>query len=1326
MGGPQPQLRTYEPSADHTPPHSLNSDPYVSSIQYDLLDINCNGNAHMTIPDQVHINQVRDALWSRPSAQASVMVGAGFSRNAEKARPDAGLPPLWHEITNQICRTLYQPNDGGRLQKALSEASATGGFLKLAQEYDAAFGRNALHKLIKHLVPDDDFRHGEMHVRLLTLPWRDVFTTNWDTLLESARPDVTARPYSLVQTTADISSATPPRIVKLHGSLPSHYPLIVTEEDYRTYPRKFAPFVNTVQQAMMETIVLLIGFSGEDPNFLHWSGWVRDNMGLLSPKIYLAGWLDLSAHRRQVLTNGNVVPIDLAHHPMAATWPEHLRDRYAADWILHTLECGRPYNPADWPMPTEPKQGPILDILQPVELPPHHEPQEEPSVPSSPDDTEQTLDAVRDILKAWRHNRIAYPGWLTVPGTEQDKMRNKTDEWEPWILGAAPRLNPIDRLDAVRELVWRREALTDRMSSELEQTSSDVLEAVDCETRTLAGTERPDLPWGTIRESWRFVALALVTVARQRFDQECFEQRIRVLSPFIDDHEDVRQRLFHERGLCALYAMDFAAMSDVLEKWRTESSDPVWKMRKASILAEMNRDDEANRLIRIALNEIRQHPSDERSLAGPSREGWALFLAEAFEHEAGDWGQRERRLKRYYRRSAELAVLQCDALDERRICAERMRGHSGDEEEPDFDDGTPQKRFVFSEVRASKSDAARRAIRLTEVVGLPPAANRITIASDLMEHAADELAIHEPRLAASLVLRACHYDGQPILKRVLSKTRIASMPTGAAEAIAKSCLDIMNFGLPRIRNAGGLFWVERLRVALEVLSRVALRSRVEVIVAAFDKAMEYYMSKSIAGHPWLNGPIRNLFTRCWTAMSVSHRTDRVLELIAAPVVGMGGFQATSAGPQQIDPGELLGDEVSPPQRTTGNSHQWTSVVSQLTHCLRSGGEARRRASIRIGYAGLYERLTEDEKAQVADALWHPISDSLPVGTIFPDWAFLLLPQPRFGLAEERFRAKWLDRTTIDLDLRGPRKKPYVIPLDSPENDDSGDPNSIISQVGSAIWQTRTHDQSLSLNEEDRGVLGDLVRWWADTETPPPDSNVDVGLTRLAVLGLRRILSDVRISESVAERLYWKVRKLHESKIPAFELIGVLAGALPDRLDELATTMRTGLVAEDDTFPGSAGGGLYVWITESIDSESHLPQPPEDLVREVGVAIATRRAGVLEWALRIASWIFSEGNQSQRGTIEGLTLQGLQYLAGSLGYDRQRYDLGIQERQVPELRERCAQLALTMGNAGYHQEPAIARWLKTVEEDPLPQVRYARPLSHGSRSPPEGHSKENHK
>ena len=322
----------------------------------------------MTVPDQSHINQVREALWRWPIGGASVMVGSGFSRNADKIAFNADDLPSWQELTRLICNELY-PADDARLRGALAEASATSGFLRLAHEYESAFGRPALHQFIKNAIRDDLFKPSEMHRDLLRLPWRDVFTTNWDTLLEKYRSQISERSYSIVHSVADLPTASPPRIVKLHGSLPSHYPLIFTEEDYRTYPRDFAPLVNTAQQAMMETTFLLIGFSGDDPNFLHWSGWVRDELGESAPKIYLAGWLDLSPHRRQVLMERKVIPIDLAHHPKSGEWPEHLRERYAVEWVLRTLESGRPYDVTEWPTPTDRSSEKIHHLLDPVEVP---------------------------------------------------------------------------------------------------------------------------------------------------------------------------------------------------------------------------------------------------------------------------------------------------------------------------------------------------------------------------------------------------------------------------------------------------------------------------------------------------------------------------------------------------------------------------------------------------------------------------------------------------------------------------------------------------------------------------------------------------------------------------------------------------------------------------------------------------------------------------------------------------------------------------------------------------------------------------------------------
>jgi hypothetical protein len=230
-------------------------------------------------PDIPNVFYIREALWRhKVLGNASIMVGAGFSRNADPASLTARPTPSWSQMAEALCHPLY-PVDDARRQHALREASGTSGFLRLAQEYQEAFGPAALNDKIRSLVPDLDYQPGDLHKRLLRLPWADVFSTNWDTLLERTCIDVFDRSYDIVRTIGEIPFAMRPRIVKLHGTFPAHEPFIFTEEEYRTYPARFSPFVNLVQQSMMETIFCLLGFSGDDPNFLHWSGWCATTLG---------------------------------------------------------------------------------------------------------------------------------------------------------------------------------------------------------------------------------------------------------------------------------------------------------------------------------------------------------------------------------------------------------------------------------------------------------------------------------------------------------------------------------------------------------------------------------------------------------------------------------------------------------------------------------------------------------------------------------------------------------------------------------------------------------------------------------------------------------------------------------------------------------------------------------------------------------------------------------------------------------------------------------------------------------------------------------------
>jgi hypothetical protein len=331
-------------------------------------------------PDWKYIETIRQALWNGSEfGRAAVMVGSGFSRNAEPVGVQVARFPLWGDLVTQLVIRLYPParQSANERDRMVQRASVTSGALRMAEEFESAFGRQKLDELLLEAIPDHNFRPGRMHRLLLDLPWVDVLTTNYDTLLERSAQTLVGRRYSAVRTVDEIPLAMRPRITKLHGTFPAHRPFILTEEDFRTYPRRFAAFVNLAQQTFMENVICLLGFSGDDPNFLHWTGWVRDNLGDSAPWIYLCGLLDLNDSQRRLLYRRNVTPVDLTPLFPKDEFPDaDERQRLAIEWLLLSIEAGKPPDPLDWPSVPGPlsERSPRLPEI----LPPRHDaPQKE-------------------------------------------------------------------------------------------------------------------------------------------------------------------------------------------------------------------------------------------------------------------------------------------------------------------------------------------------------------------------------------------------------------------------------------------------------------------------------------------------------------------------------------------------------------------------------------------------------------------------------------------------------------------------------------------------------------------------------------------------------------------------------------------------------------------------------------------------------------------------------------------------------------------------------------------------------------------------------------
>ncbi|MCY4354642.1 MAG: SIR2 family protein [Truepera sp.] len=1197
---------------------------------------------------------------------------------------------------------------------------------KLAQKYETAFQRPGLYHFLQQQIRDEDFRPGDKHTRLLNLPWRDVFTTNWDRLLERTQVTVQDRTYSVVRNKAEIPPASQPRIIKLHGSFPAQkYPLIVTEEDYRTYPKKFAPFVNTVRQAMMETVFFLIGFSGDDPNFLHWSGWIRDHLEHSAPRIYLAGYLNLSSNERRTLEGQNIFPIDLAGHPKAKAgeWPKHLQHDYATEWILYTLEYGRPYDVTEWPSPRSWQYPPIpkdLEDLKPVVRVASDEPKCEPEVPHQPG-SEDLLNFARQTIEVWSHNRRIYPGWLVIPFST---LRSHCPDWiaenrrERLILQALPKLEPVERLNVIRELTWRREVRMEPISHELESEAVVALGQINCCSRTIKDkdVDRSKVEWVDVREAWREVAVGLVTAARHRFDRKAFDQRIKDLQPFRRDDPKIDHRIHHELCLWAIYSLDFEKLEGLLKDWQTENCDPVWMMCKAAILAEANRIDDAYELFKRALSTIRQSPDDPHSVAGPSREGWALWLAMEFdelrvEEQGANHSDTDPDSDRR-RRWRELAPLKCDALSERRDYIDEVEPDEEKKDAPPFDlddPGVRYLRFSFLNPRVS----ARRAVRLCEVAGLPPLA-----ASYILKRAARKLSTLEQKsereaereMALRLALRSSGSDRESDspLPHLLTRSRLANMPADLARTLANTCARVIKYGLPRMMggDARADRWMGKVSVAMEVLSRLVLRLKTDRIEVAFDKALEYYRDPRISQTVGLERAVKNMLKRSWEVLPEERRAARVLDLLddRAPIVGLDSFEDPEPFSRYPDPGDLLQDKntLPRPDRTSSNESQWQEIVRRLIRGLEAGGAARERASRRLMPVAFWGQLTEDESSRVAQALWsenYTDPDDIPRETSLCHWKFLLLPEPELGLAEQRFRHKWLAANSA------PQAK-------EPSLDD------VLWQVGSAISGLKAYQHPLDLSEDERSYLAKVVEKWSDTPVSSHFEHVSYEVeesvyeedlllrnsTRPALHGLSSILAEVTVSEAVGGKLFEKLQGFGEYDIPGFRLIPGLTKAMPSRLDELVSAMRMGLVSNNAELATSSLQGLRYWLEISGEKATQVEPPPDDLVRETGLIIATRRKMSLEEALVVAKRVF-DCSDSHREPIAELTLQGLGYLAEELRYDRAHDQDSIDA--VPRLRWRCAQLVSSMEKHGYKNHPVVVDWLKIVKDDPLPEVRNTR-------------------
>jgi hypothetical protein len=571
---------------------------------------------------QPFLDEIAERLFS---GHAAIMVGAGFSRNAVpngEARPQF---PTWVELGDAFYEKLYDGEDNGGVDKKKKYLNT----LKLAFQIETNFGRPALDKIIADRIPDMYYEPSRLHERLLELPWQDVFTTNYDTLLERASRKVLERKYSLILNADDLIYAEKPRIIKLHGSLPSIRPFILTEEDYRQYPKSFAPFVNTVQQSLLENALCMIGFSGDDPNFLHWIGWIRDNIGTQrSSKMYFIGIDPVAPIDRTIFDQRHIVYIDAskcAHEKTASEKIEVIFD-YLTSRVK--IKNGKLWNSSklDKPASEERINSPVTtEVSQNNRISSTVNKQslslnngifwQASTVMMYPkgDAKDDRLTEISNVVSQWRIDRKEYPGWCVTPARLRESIWTYTGNWAGSLKQGEALPDSLD-FDFFYELNWRMERC-------LFPLFGDTATAVrDCLGRYWPFTDRNPLSQsGDLSQTpekgrgrdflcdrWCVLALSLLRYYRE----EGLYEDWTLFTTILKDHEDLlsseqRASFAYERCLYCLFEVDLEGLDREFEGWPENTTLPFWEAKRAGLLAERGHMDEAVKLLDRSLADIR-------------------------------------------------------------------------------------------------------------------------------------------------------------------------------------------------------------------------------------------------------------------------------------------------------------------------------------------------------------------------------------------------------------------------------------------------------------------------------------------------------------------------------------------------------------------------------------------------------------------------------------------------------------------------------------------------------------------------------------------------
>lgn len=878
-----------------------------------------------------HLSAIAERLWA---GQASLLVGAGFSKNAQR-QTGAKLPPSWEELGDIFF-------EKSRNRKARKADRAYASILRLAEDVENVCGRPALIELIQRSLNDDQLFPSDVHMKLLALPWQDVYTTNYDTLLERCADKLkeqNKRYYTTIRNSQDIGMASSPFLMKLHGDIDTPSSIIITEDDYRKYSTSHQAMISHIQTTIMTKTLVLIGFSGNDPNFLQWLGWVRDALSNNQRKVYLFSVNAVSDASRKSLERKNVIVVDLKG--VAGKGADSSANVAAAISYLVDFHQTREKERTEY-------RNKALKWGRTI----HRE------------------ESIDKTLELWNQERVSYPGWLIMP-------RDKREYWadtEGFYLHQE-KLSQLGKGDDILYLDlfnWRIERCLYPIDNKWEDIYLSVLKEYKPSSRRC----RSD-----IRKAWFNLKLGLLRLYRQEGWRDKWDNlREELISLKGSMEDEQRCRFEYEQALESVYKNDFRLLEDVLANWEEAHTDLYWDIRKGALWAEYLSFEKGKEITKKAFDGIcsrlEQSTSEEERFYWASRKVHAHTVWNCMAQANFTDGHEETALARktwwelrpyddiwYEREFFESNLRPIEAvLEVKSKVASFTLGQSSTTTSMSCNSKDYRIAYAF--------------FMYYEEAGFPihlPFLNTMKKAS--LGKALSIMAHCSPRIADSWLLRSADPKLVPSVynRRFLDRTAFCTTDT-----LYKRYLDCFSVLLQADKPENTSSWMLAFRNVLpEILARLCMKASYEARVRTLDCIDSVFCEKDSYRYQGMD----NLLSLLISSFSREEKT-RLIPRLAKMAIAKDRFGDCRFEPLYYihDPSYLNVD--------------LSDVIAELLCRLGKDEKEDKAILYRLLLLHKCNALSNEQQKDLAEKLWSKKDTSgFPVGTIFYRFAFLSFPHP---------------------------------------------------------------------------------------------------------------------------------------------------------------------------------------------------------------------------------------------------------------------------------------------------------------------------------------------